>query len=72
MDFDMGKYGLFVWGSYGLSFLGLAGLVALSVKAHADKARALAALNEAIKAVKPAVVVETPKTKEASAKEHSA
>jgi heme exporter protein CcmD len=70
MDFDMGKYGLFVWGSYGLSFLGLAGLTLISLKAHADKARALQALNEMIKARQtPAetVVSETPTPKAHSA-----
>jgi len=35
MDFDMGKYALYVWGSYGATALATGGLVVLSLRAHA-------------------------------------
>jgi heme exporter protein D len=45
MDFDMGKYGLFVWGSYGLSAVALMALACLSLMAHKRLQKTLAALN---------------------------
>lgn len=47
MDFDMGKYGLFVWGSYGLSFAAIAGLVVASLRIHAQRKKVLEALQQA-------------------------
>jgi len=44
MDFDMGKYAFYVWGSYGATAFALAGLIVLSLRAHASWKRQLAAL----------------------------
>ncbi len=46
LDLDMGKYGLFVWGSYGASALGLLGLVVLSLRARAKAKAAVRALED--------------------------
>lgn len=47
LDLNMGKYAFFVWGSYGATLLGLAGLVLLSVRAHAHRKAVLKALQDA-------------------------
>lgn len=47
MDLDMGKYGLFVWGAYGLSLLGLGALVVISLMVHARRKKVLEALQTA-------------------------
>jgi heme exporter protein D len=52
MDLDMGKYGLFVWGSYGLSLLGLGALVVISLVVHARRKKVLEALQEAVEEAK--------------------
>lgn len=44
LDFDMGKYGLFVWGSYGASALALIGLAVLSLRARSKAKAAVKAL----------------------------
>jgi heme exporter protein CcmD len=46
-DFDMGKHAVFVWGSYGASLLGLAGLILVSLRAHARRKAVLKALQDA-------------------------
>lgn len=46
LDFDMGKYVLFVWGSYGASALALIGLVVLSLRARAKAKAALKQLED--------------------------
>ncbi len=43
----MGKYGLFVWGSYGLSFVAIAALVWLSLRVNAQRRKVLQALQQA-------------------------
>lgn len=48
LDLDMGKYVFFVWGAYGATALGLIGLVALSLRAHAERKKQLAALQAAV------------------------
>lgn len=48
LDLDMGKYVFFVWGAYGATALGLIGLVALSLRAHAERKRQLAALQATV------------------------
>ena len=48
MDLDMGKYGLFVWGSYGLSLLGLGLLTVISLLAQARRKKVLEALQAAV------------------------
>ena len=47
LDWDMGKYGLFVWGSYGVSFLALGGLVVVSLLVQARRRKVLEALQAA-------------------------
>ena len=47
LDWDMGKYGLFVWGSYGLSFIAIGSLVWLSLRVHAQRKKVLEALQQA-------------------------
>ena len=47
LDLDMGKYGVFVWTCYGAVLLGLAGLIALSLRANATRKAALKALQDA-------------------------
>ena len=47
MDLDMGKYGLFVWGSYALSLLGLGALTVISIVVHARRKKVLEALQAA-------------------------
>ena len=47
MDLDMGKYALYVWGSYGASALAIAGLIALSLRAHAKWKKQLEVLQAA-------------------------
>jgi heme exporter protein D len=44
VDFDMGKYALYVWGSYGATALAIGGLVLLSLRAHAKWKQQLEAL----------------------------
>ena len=48
LDLDMGKYVFFVWGAYGATALGLIGLVVLSLRAHAERKKQLAALQAAV------------------------
>ncbi len=48
LDLDMGKYVFFVWGSYGATALGLIGLVVLTLRAHAERKKQLAALQAAV------------------------
>jgi heme exporter protein CcmD len=48
LDFDMGKYGFFVWGAYGATALGLMGLILLTLRAHAERKKHLAALQAAV------------------------
>ncbi|ESQ86444.1 hemagglutination activity protein [Asticcacaulis sp. AC460] len=50
LDFDMGKYGVYVWTSYGVTLLGLAGLIAWSLRAHAKRKAAVKALQDAAEA----------------------
>ncbi len=52
MDLNMGKYALFVWGSYGVSFVAIVGLVALSLRTHLRHKTVLAALQAAADAPK--------------------
>jgi heme exporter protein CcmD len=60
MDFDMGKYGFYVWGAYGLTALSLGILVLMSVRAHGQAKKALAALSAAVeKRNAPATAPET-------------
>ncbi len=47
MDIDMGKYALFVWGSYGVSFVAIAALVAVSLRTHIRRKKVLEALQAA-------------------------
>jgi heme exporter protein D len=47
MDFEMGKYGLFVWGSYGVTFLALGTLVVVSLLVQARRRKVLEALQAA-------------------------
>ena len=42
--FDMGKYAAFVWPAYGVSLLGIAAAIALTLSAYARAKRKLAAL----------------------------
>ncbi|NVJ98383.1 MAG: heme exporter protein CcmD [Alphaproteobacteria bacterium] len=37
--FDMGSVGPFVWGAYGATFVGLAGLAVISLRANAQAAK---------------------------------
>ena len=48
----MGKYGLFVWGSYGLSFIAIASLVIVSLRSHAQRKKVLDALQQATTSTK--------------------
>ncbi len=48
LDLDMGKYGLFVWGAYGASFLAIVSLTLISLRAHANKKQRLDALQAAV------------------------
>ena len=50
MDLDMGKYGLFVWGSFGLSFVALGALTWLSLRVQAKRRQVLEALQKATEA----------------------
>ncbi|WP_298328259.1 heme exporter protein CcmD [Asticcacaulis sp.] len=52
MDWNMGKYAFFVWGSYGVTALALLSLTVLSVRAHRERAAKLKALQEALAAEK--------------------
>lgn len=47
LDLDMGRYALYVWGAYGVSAVALAGLVVLSLRAHARRRKVLDALQKA-------------------------
>jgi heme exporter protein D len=49
LDFDMGKYGFFVWGAYGASALAIGGLIVASVRARLVRLKRLTALQEALK-----------------------
>jgi heme exporter protein CcmD len=51
-DLDMGKYVFFVWGSYGATALGLIGLVVLTLRAHSERKKQLAALRAAMETSK--------------------
>ena len=48
LDLDMGHYAFYVWGAYGVTALGLIGLVVASLLAHARKRRVLEALQKAV------------------------
>lgn len=48
LDLDMGKYAVFVWGSYGATFIALGSLIALSLRAHAERRKKLEALQAAL------------------------
>lgn len=48
LDLDMGKYGFYVWSCYGISALGLGGLILLSLKQQAKSQTALKALQAQI------------------------
>ena len=48
LDLDMGKYGLFVWGAYGASFIALVSLTLVSLRAHAVRRKHLEALQAAV------------------------
>lgn len=48
LDLDMGKYGLFVWGAYGISVLAIAGLILVSLRAQAQRRKHLEALQDAM------------------------
>lgn len=49
LDFDMGKYGVFVWGAYGASALAIGGLVLASLRVRMLRLKRLTALQEALK-----------------------
>lgn len=49
MDFDMGKYALYVWGSYGATALAIGALILLSLRAHAKWKKQLETLQAAEK-----------------------
>ena len=53
LDFDMGKYGFFVWGAYGASVIAIGGLVLASVRARMIRLKRLTALQDALKDTKP-------------------
>ena len=46
LDLDMGKYGFFVWTSYGATLLGLAGLAVMTLRSHAKRKAVLKALQD--------------------------
>jgi heme exporter protein D len=48
LDLDMGKYAVFVWGSYGATFAALTALVVVSLRAQAVRRRKLEALQQAV------------------------
>ena len=59
LDFDMGKYGVYVWGAYGATFIGLVGLVGSSLIAHAHRLKVLQALQDAsLDAVPPSPTID--------------
>lgn len=47
LDLDMGKYAVFVWGSYGVTFVALVALILVSLRAQAAQRRKLEALQQA-------------------------
>ena len=47
LDLDMGKYAIFVWGSYGASAIAVGALVLMSLRAHATRKKQLEALQAA-------------------------
>lgn len=59
LDFDMGKYGFFVWGAYGASVLAIGGLILASVRARLTGLRRLTALQDAQKDMQPKDTQET-------------
>ncbi|MGZ3304308.1 MAG: heme exporter protein CcmD [Asticcacaulis sp.] len=48
IDLDMGKYGLFVWGSYGATLIALVALTVVSLRTRAERRRKLEALQDAV------------------------
>jgi heme exporter protein CcmD len=64
MDFDMGKYGFYVWGAYGLSALSLGALVLISLRAQGQQKKALEALNAATEKPTPPVISPAPEIPE--------
>ncbi|HVZ30186.1 MAG TPA: heme exporter protein CcmD [Asticcacaulis sp.] len=52
LDFDMGRYGFFVWGAYGASVLAIGGLILASVWGRAERLKRLTALQDAVKGTK--------------------
>jgi len=48
LDLDMGKYAVFVWGSYGAAFVALAALIIVSLRTHALRRKRLEALQAAV------------------------
>lgn len=52
MDLDMGKYGFYVWGCYGATFIALVALVIISLRARSVQKTKLDALQDALKDVK--------------------
>mgnify|MGYP000084767858 CR=1 FL=1 len=48
LDLDMGKYAVFVWGGYGVTFVALSALVIVSLRAQAVRRRRLEALQQAV------------------------
>ncbi|HEY1962917.1 MAG TPA: heme exporter protein CcmD [Rhizomicrobium sp.] len=42
--FDMGKYAAYVWPAYGVSFIGIAAAIALTLRAYARAKAQLAAV----------------------------
>jgi heme exporter protein CcmD len=44
--FEMGKYAAYVWPAYGVSVLGLAAAIALTLSAHGRAKKKLAALEQ--------------------------
>ncbi len=47
LDWDMGKYAVYVWGAYGASALAIGGLIFASLRAHAQRRKVLEALQAA-------------------------
>lgn len=48
MDFDMGKYVVFVWGCYGATTVALVALIVVSLRAQAKRRKVLEALQAAV------------------------
>jgi heme exporter protein CcmD len=45
---DMGKYAIYVWGAYGVTFVTLASLIVVSVRTQALRRKKLEALQAAV------------------------